>query len=290
MDEQAGRTTIVEHASPQGSWRMEVLAPNERLAPFVRRFNAYSERDTGFTRRRELPAPLATLVFNLGRELRVEHPLNTRAIYPAGGAFYSGLSSAYAVTETDRAQEGAQVMLTPLGARRLLGFPLAEVGDRLIDPCDLIGAPARAIAEGLQETNSSSGRLAILEQAMTERLAASPDRIPADLTWALRRLEATFGRVGVNTLADEIGCSRKHLTVRFRREFGLPPKLFARVARFDRAVGLMRRGRAESHARLAGECGYADQAHLTREFRQFAGDPPAAFLRRRLADQGGFVD
>jgi AraC-like DNA-binding protein len=290
MDEQASRTIVAEHASQLGSWRMEFLAPTERLAPFVRRFNAYAERDTGFTRRRELPSCLATLVFNLGCDLRVEHPLGTRTIYPPGAAFYSGMSATYAVTETDRAQEGAQVMLTPLGARRLVGFPLVETGDRLIDPYDLIGAAARDIAELLQEANSPAGRLAILEQEMTRRLALAPDGPPRDLAWAMRRLEATRGRIGVNALAREIGCSRKHLTVRFRREFGVTLRLFARVARFDRAVALLRRERVASLAELASDCGYADQAHLTRDFSELAGSPPGAFLRRKLPDQGGFVD
>ena len=290
MDEQASRAAVAEHASGLGSWRFEFLAPTERLAPFVGRFNAYSERDTGFARRREVPSCLATLVFNLGQDLRVEHPLGTRATFRAGAAFYTGLSATYAVTETDRSQEGAQVMLTPLGARRLLGFPLDEVGDRLIDPCDLFGAAARDMAGRLQETNSLAGRLLILEQEMTPRLALSRDGPPRDLIWALRRLTATFGRIGVDALAQELGCSRKHLAVRFRREFGMPPKLFARVARFDHAVQLLRRDRVESWAGLANECGYADQAHLTREFCEFAGSPPAAFLRRKLPDEGGFVD
>jgi AraC-like DNA-binding protein len=290
MDEPTSRAAVAEHASQLGAWRMEFLAPTERLAPFVRRFNAYAERDTGFVRRRELPSCLATLVFNLGCDLRVEHPLTIRTTYRAGTAFYSGLSRTYAVTETDRAQEGAQVMLTPLGARRLIGFPLDEIGDRLIDPCDLFGAAARDMTERLQETNSLAGRLAILEQEMARRLALSRDAPPRDLIWALRRLEATFGRIEVNVLAEELGCSRKHLTVRFRREFGMSPKLFARVARFDHAVEFLRRDRVASLAELAGDCGYADQAHMTRDFCEFAGSPPAAFLRRKLPDQGGFVD
>jgi AraC-like DNA-binding protein len=290
MDEQASRTKVAEHASEHGSWRMEFLTPTERLAPFVRRFNAYAERDTGFARRRELPSCLATLVFNLGQDLRVEHPPGTATTYRAGAAFYSGLSGAYAVTETDRSQEGAQVMLTPLGARRLLGFPLDEVGDRLIDPCDLFGAAARDIAERLAEANSPARRLAILEQEMSRLIVLSRDSLPRELFWALRRLEATHGRIGVNDLAGEIGCSRKHLTVRFRREFGMPPKLFARVARFDHAVRLFRRGHVASWAQLASDCGYADQAHLTRDFCEFAGNPPAAFARRKLPDEGGFVD
>jgi AraC-like DNA-binding protein len=269
---------------------MEFLAPSERLAPFVQRFNAYEERDTGFARRREPPNGLATLVFNLGRELRVEHPAKTLTAYPAGGAFYSGLSSVYAVTETDRAQEGAQIMLTPLGARRLVGFPLAEIGDRLVDPVDLFGAAARETVARLGEANSHSRRLAILEQEMTRAFARPGRPLAPDLAFAMQRLRASAGRVGVAALAEEIGCSRKHLTMRFAHEFGMTPKLYARVLRFDRAVSRLRAGRVANFAELAALCGYADQAHLSRDFRAFAGSPPAAFQARGLPDAGGFVD
>ena len=268
---------------------MDFLAPSSRLAPFVRRFNAYAEHGTGFARRRELPSGLATLVFNLGPELRVEYPGETRTSYPAGAGFFAGLARTYAVTETDGAQEGVQVMLTPLGARRLLGLPLAEVGDRMIAPSDLFGAATREVAERLREAQSHPRRLAILERAV-EQLLVTGASSPRDLVWALRRLQASAGRVGVGALASELGCSRKHLTVRFGREFGIAPKHLARVLRFDRAARLLKGGRAASLAALADDCGYADQAHLTREFRAFAGSPPTAFLRHLLPDEGGVVD
>jgi putative ABC transport system ATP-binding protein len=60
MENGTPRITVVEHASEQGAWRVESLAPTDRMAPFVRRFNAYAERDTAFVRRRELPSGLAT--------------------------------------------------------------------------------------------------------------------------------------------------------------------------------------------------------------------------------------
>jgi AraC-like DNA-binding protein len=53
-----------------------------------------------------------------------------------------------------------------------------------------------------------------------------------------------------------------------RRESGVPPKLFARILRFDHAIRLMRRDQVPSWAELADACGYADQAHLTRDFRR----------------------
>jgi transcriptional regulator GlxA family with amidase domain len=123
---------------------------------------------------------------------------------------------------------------------------------------------------------------------MTRRLAGPPDTLAPDLIWALRQLETTFGRIGVTALPDEIGCSRKHLTVRFRREFGLAPKLFARVARFSRAVQLLRRGRVANWAQVAIDCGYSDQAHLTRDFCAFSRQPahgvspPQTARRRRV--------
>ena len=53
----------------------------------------------------------------------------------------------------------------------------------------------------------------------------------------------------------------------------MPPGLLARIVRRDR---------------VAGER-YADQAHLTRDFRELAGSPPAAFARRKLPDEEVFV-
>jgi hypothetical protein len=69
----------------------------------------------------------------------------------------------------------------------------------------------------------------------------------------------------------------------------ISPKLLARTLRFDRAIRLIGGGRVAGLADLAAASGYADQAHLSREFRVFAGSAPAAFLRRRLPDDGGFL-
>src|SRR5579862_8474943 len=103
----ASRITRADHASEHGAWGMAFLRPENSLRPFVTRFNAYRERDTAFARRSEPPNGLATIVFNLGEELRVEHPAKVLHAYGAGGAFYTGVSATYAVTETDGAQQGA---------------------------------------------------------------------------------------------------------------------------------------------------------------------------------------
>jgi AraC-like DNA-binding protein len=283
------RLSHAAHESEHGSWRMAFLRPTERLAPFVTRFNAYRERDTSFTRRCEPPTSSATLIFNLGEELRVEHPVDVHSAYRAGGAFYSGVSTRYAVTETDRAQAGAQAMLTPLGARLLLGFPLSEVGDAMTDPGNLFGRIAGETAERLQECNSEESRIIVLEAMIERRFAASGHGLAPDLTHAAQRLQTSGGRVGIADLAEEIGCGRKHLTSRFAKEFGITPKMLCRVLRFAGALRALRHGALSNLAELADFCGYSDQAHLTRDFTEFAGAPPVAFMRRALPDEGGFA-
>ncbi len=268
---------------------MDFLAPSALLAPFMRRATAYTVQGAGLTRQRELPNGNAVLVFNLGSELRVEDTGGKLHRFPHPTAFYSGPSDRYIVTETDGAQEGIVVELTLPGARRLLGRPLDELGDRMIALPDLLGPNASDVIERVVEASSPVARLALLEAAIAARIAEPDDRT-RDLEWAWTLQHDSGGQFPVGELAETIGCSRKHLAVRFAREFGLSPKLLARIMRFDRAMRIVRYGELSSWSDLAATCGYSDQAHLAREFVAFAGDPPTTLLRRRLPDEGGFAD
>ena len=79
-----------------------------------------------------------------------------------------------------------------------------------------------------------------------------------------------------------MGWSHKHLITRFRQQIGLTPKVAARLVRFD---GVWRHldqrasasGPSWSWSRVAAEAGYADQAHLIRDFRRFTGTTPTGF-------------
>jgi AraC-like DNA-binding protein len=290
MSNLAKRIRTVDHRHAPDSWRMDSLVPSTALAPFMRRATAYNVQGAGPSRQRELPNGSAVLVFNLGSELRVEDTAGNLHRFPHPTVFYSGPSDRYIVTETDGAQEGIVVELTLPGARRLLGRPLNELGDRMIALTELLGPRADEILGRIIEAPSPIVRLALLEAALEARIAESDDRGARDLEWAWNLQHARGGQVPVAELADAIGCSRKHLSVRFDREFGLSPKLLARIMRFDHAIRIVRYGEVTSWSDLAAQCGFADQAHMAREFVAFAGDPPTALLRRRLPDEGGFVD
>jgi AraC-like DNA-binding protein len=78
-----------------------------------------------------------------------------------------------------------------------------------------------------------------------------------------------------------MGLSDRQLRRRVEEAVGYSPRTLARILRFQRFLSAARASGPGRHlARLAADAGYADQAHLTRESREFAGLPPAEFLRR----------
>jgi AraC-like DNA-binding protein len=178
------------------------------------------------------------------------------------------------VTESPGTASCVQVNLTPLGARRFLGLPMHELADRVVPLADVLGRAADRLEEQLADARDAEARLALVESLLVGRLAdAAPAR--PDVAYGWRRLEETGGRLRIGALADELGCSRRHLNAQFRDHVGLPPKVVARLIRFNRALPLVERGVAG--VEVAYRCGYADQAHLVNEFRRFSGSTPAAF-------------
>ncbi len=80
----------------------------------------------------------------------------------------------------------------------------------------------------------------------------------------------------VAALAERTNTSVRTLQRRFREHVGATPKLLIRRRRLQEAAVRIDRGERENLARLAAELGYADHAHLTRDFTALVGRPPSA--------------
>jgi AraC-like DNA-binding protein len=281
-------TQVVRHSSEHGEWEFVTRPPAPCLAGHVRRYLGYWERGTSFARRIETATDDAVMIVNLGERLHVIDPRDGSGAADGRRAFLAGLWDSYVITETRGFSCGLQVNFSPLGAHRLLGGPMHELANRAIEVEDVLGAVGRRLVARLREAPGWEARFVLLDAFFTARLAAS--RQPAaGVAWACRELEATGGRASIRALAAEIGCSQKYLVARFREHVGLPPKTFARILRFQRAVRGLERARAVRWAEVAHDGGYYDQAHLIRDFRAFAGTTPGDFLRRILPDGGGVV-
>jgi AraC-like DNA-binding protein len=167
------------------------------------------------------------------------------------------------------------VRFTPQGAARL-GVPVAELANRSVPLDELIPrARVEAVTEQIQAAPDDPSRVEVVERFLQE-LPFARDPL---VTRALERLCDPNGNLSLAAIAAELALSERQLERRFLLRVGMMPKRFARLARFQRAVSLM--VSAPTLAAVAQHAGYYDQSHFVREFRAFAGTPPAAWRGRR---------
>jgi AraC-like DNA-binding protein len=250
-----------------------VAAPHARLRPLLPRgYVGFTEATT--PRHLVLPATAAVpLVVKLA-----DSPYRPPA-------FVMGAHGSSIALEGDCAPSYLEVLLSPLGAYRILGLPLNQLsGGHTVDLVEVLGAGGRRLAERLRETPTWRQRFGLMDQFLLRRLDRGPRPSP-EVGRAWERLVTTGGAVPIGQLASEVGWSHKHLIARFRQQVGLGPKTAARLVRFNGVWRQLDEGRPLDWGLVAAEVGYADQAHLVREFRQFTGTTPTGFLARtRPAD------
>lgn len=173
---------------------------------------------------------------------------------------------------------GVFVTLDPLGARALLGLPASALAGHVVDLADIVPALAD-LPERLAGCRTWPQRRALVERS----LLAGPTRHgERDNTRELRAMLVALARTArVDEAARRLGCSRRHLSTRVRAECGVTPKEYQRLIRFEAvrrrlaAVGTAGTGLAD----VAAASGFADQAHLSREWRAMAGYTPTEWLR-----------
>jgi len=136
-----------------------------------------------------------------------------------------------------------------------------------------------APAAGLAARCRLRARAGVFERALLGRASAGLPRVDPLVDEATRLIRESRGAARVRDIERALSTTERTLQRRFAATVGLTPKEASRVARFAHAAGRLRRRPAVSLARVALECGYADQPHFTREFQRLAGTTPAAYVR-----------
>jgi AraC-like DNA-binding protein len=200
-------------------------------------------------------------------------------------AFLMGARGSYTVVDGDCAPSYLELWLDPLAAYRLLGLPMDELSGQLVDLVDVLGPDGRRLGERLRQAPSWGQRFALLDHFLLRQLEEGQRPSP-EVGRAWQRLVASGGTVPIARLAEEVGWSHKRLIARFRHQLGLRPKTAARLVRFEGVLGRLDERRGLDWGLVAREAGYADQAHLIRDFHQFTGTTPTEF-RARTTPPGG---
>ncbi|MGH8974309.1 MAG: helix-turn-helix domain-containing protein [Acidimicrobiia bacterium] len=263
-------------------------SPAPPLRDLIGTYAGYRQEGVAQRFHRGLPSRHLTIVLSLDRPLDIATMPDPATGGPASfWALAGGLHAAPVLIRHDGYQHGVHIELTPLGARSLLGLPAGALASDVVDLGEFLGRRAVELTDRLHGAGTWTERFGIIDDVLIRAVSTArrPPVAPPEVSEAWRLLVASAGAVEVAALAGEVGWSRRHLAERFRSELGLPPKVAARVLRFERACRLLRSsppGRRPGLAELAAECAYYDQAHLNRDWRELAGCSPTTWMAEEL--------
>ncbi|MGW4497115.1 helix-turn-helix domain-containing protein [Micromonospora sp. NPDC004336] len=252
--------------------------PSAVLAPFVATLEAYDLGPGPVAVHRGLPSSTVSITIPEEDSLEIGwigRPGSRRKIR----AVVAGLHLDAAELRQEGCARGVYVTLSPLGAGTLLGIPASALAGQVVDLADVVPAMAD-LPERLTACRSWPSRRALVERCLAAGLSRHGE--PANHGELLATLTALARASRVREAAELLGCSRRHLSGRVRAEFGVTPKEYQRLVRFETARGRLlaaaNAGRV-GLAAVAAASGFADQAHFTREWRAMAACTPMEWLR-----------
>jgi len=246
------------------------LAPAPALRPLIRCYWFLSGSGGGGSEP-ALPDGSPELIVNLAAPMEAGVGLESQSLVALVGQITAPLE-----LRATGPVDIVGVRFEPHGARVLTG-DLATLTDRWVDGRDLDRIDLWALRERLGDAPSPGRRADRLDRHFGDLIRRTDYRSAGAVTAAIARIRHAAAADPLAGLAATLGTSLRSLQRGFAAEVGISPKLFARICRFQRVLAARRAG-PTGWARAAVECGYYDQAHLIRDFRQFAGATPTDLL------------
>jgi AraC-like DNA-binding protein len=236
----------------------------------------YSARDGGRAGfERVLPTGAVQVVIRLDQDPILRFDAACQNATRFEHAVVSGAGSRPYVKATYPRARVLGVSFHPAGASGFCREFQNELKDRHVPAEVLWGGWLRELQDRLRHTNSPSAMFALVERALLSRLR-DPSASWRTIRWAVDRFVAAPSSARVGEITDATGYSRKQFIRLFERHVGLTPKVFCRVLRFQSVLTRLDSPTLD-WAKIALDCGYYDQPHLIRDFRQFADTPPSRY-------------
>jgi AraC-like DNA-binding protein len=246
------------------------------VTPSLREFvRAYAQRTVAWSGPdlvQPIPASLEhVLEFDFANPPEIEYPDGTREsayrIAVVGPHTRPGIN-----LRLNGAVQSFAIFFQPLGLWQLFRIPVSELTDRAYTGMELLGKATEEIWLRMAECASFEARVAIAESYLLERAAKASGRTPI-MNAAVHSFQ-NRGAIRINELAHHCGLSVRHFERRFSGDFGMTPKLFARITRFQTALDAKLHSPQRSWLEIAHDFGYSDQMHMVRDFQGLSGASP----------------
>lgn len=262
------------------------IQPTLPLRPFVECFWTLESDQSSSPSHPEkiLPDGCVELILNFGAQFK-EHKENGQQERQPLRFLVGQMTRPIVISQTGRV-DLIGVRFHPGGTLPFFRIPMHEVTNRVVELRALSRDLEREVTRRVADAPSLPLKIEALEDLLMQR--ANNFRGDSWLIGLAAMIVKSGGQVSLDGLSRDAGVSSRHLERRFLRDVGVGPKLLCRILRFQQTFRAVDRN-DPGWASVAVDCGYYDQAHLIRDFRQFAEQTPSLLFAQASALTNAFT-
>lgn len=168
------------------------------------------------------------------------------------------------------------------GINKIFRLPMNQFTDKIYTTEDVFGNSVKDLHEQLRESPTIQQMAC---HANTFLLAClnhhkKTDVLHDGITAVSRELYTIANLRSVEQYAYKANMSVRNFERRFIEQAGISAKLYTKLVRFNEVMKVKMMQPGKNWTSIAHECGYYDQMHLIKDFKQFSDFTPTEFFRR----------
>jgi AraC-like DNA-binding protein len=169
---------------------------------------------------------------------------------------------------------------TPYGLHLITGLSVNEFTGSFCALDVIFGSEGKILTDRILDTKESRKKILLIESFLKRVFLIRHKPLPAIIN-AVDLVNNIHGRISMSALSSSIETGERQLERIFNRAIGLNPKLFAQIIRFNYIFKLLKECPEIDFQDIAFICGYYDQNHLIKEFKQFSGVTPSEYFKNK---------
>ncbi|MEO9870871.1 AraC family transcriptional regulator [Ekhidna sp.] len=255
----------------------ETFAPHPNLDAIVKcHWILEVPGDMEAPKQRVIPDGCIEMCFILGDDVKRFNSENEFIIQPRAMVF-GQITKPYFVKPTGYVNTFA-VRFYPYGFANFITQPIHELADKETPLTSLFEESSiKELEQKIIEAASTKSRIAIIESFLLSRLT-DKSIIDNIVTSTIDSLSQTKGSASINSILKDDLSKRRNLERKFSKQVGISPKQLGRIIRLQAALKMMLNKPGENLTQVAYENEYYDQAHFTKDFKEFTGVNPKQYL------------
>lgn len=223
------------------------------------------------------PTPVQCIIFYLNSPIRAKK-LDEDTFERQSSCVVVGPQRTSVDIELSKDHRAVMIGFQPGGLFRFLGIPMTEMFDEGIDGFDILDKDIRSLIDELRESKQPEMINVKVQAWLFKKMQNARERLPIDQ--AMQKLHISRDFCTIDEVARDACLSLRQFQRKCNERLGMNPKLYARIARFSRAYSMYEANQERTWSHICHSCGYFDQMHFIRDFKEFAGITPGVMSKK----------